>query len=161
MPNYPAAPIEIALFEPEIPPNTGNVARLCAATQARLHLIEPLGFSIDDKQLKRAGLDYWPHVPLTVWSGWGDFTRAMAGRRLVGTSSRQGEDYHAFQWRPGDILVLGPETRGLPGAVQQACAGITRIPVYDTVRSLNMSTAAGVLLYEALRQVGWMPQDSV
>ncbi len=157
MPTYPSAPIEIALFEPEIPPNTGNVARLCAATQVRLHLIEPLGFSIDDKQLKRAGLDYWPHVPLSTWPQWDAFATGMAGRRVIGTSSRRGADYHEFLWQSGDVILLGPETRGLPPEVQGDCTKMVRIPVYDTVRSLNMSTAAGILVFEALRRIGWMP----
>ncbi|GAB7081812.1 tRNA (cytidine(34)-2'-O)-methyltransferase [Megalodesulfovibrio paquesii] len=159
MPSYPASPFDLALFEPEIPPNTGNISRLCAATQTRLHLIEPLGFSIDDRQLKRAGLDYWPHVPLAVWPGWEAFRQIMQGRRLVGTSSRAGETHCTFAWQPGDVIVLGPETRGLPAEVQGGLGSMVRIPVYDTVRSLNLSTAAGILLYEALRQVAWMPGE--
>jgi len=159
--SYPSSPVELVLYQPEIPPNTGNISRLCAATQTRLHLIEPLGFSIDDRQLKRAGLDYWPSVPLAVWPGWEPFRQLMQGRRLIGTSSRTGATHCRFPWQPGDVIVLGPETRGLPASVQAELSAMVRIPVYETVRSLNLSTAAGILLYEALRCTGWMPGEAV
>ncbi len=152
--------MQIALYEPEIPPNTGNIARLCAATETPLHLIEPLGFSIDDKHLKRAGLDYWPHVRLRVWPGWESFLEGLnAGElgpdaRLVPASSNQGTSYEAFEYQPADVLLLGPETRGLPPEVYACCRQGVRIPIWGHVRSLNLSTAAGILLYEALRHVG-------
>jgi tRNA (cytidine/uridine-2'-O-)-methyltransferase len=145
--------MRLVLFEPEIPPNTGNVARLCAATRTPLHLIEPLGFQIDDKHLKRAGLDYWPHVSVRVHRDWEAFLAEAAPGRIVLTSARQGTPLHHFPFDPGDTLVLGPETRGLPEALWSRYEGV-RIPIWGEVRSLNLSTAAGVVLYEALRQTG-------
>ncbi|THB66744.1 MAG: tRNA (cytidine(34)-2'-O)-methyltransferase [Desulfovibrio sp.] len=148
----------LALFEPEIPPNTGNVARLCAATDTPLHLIEPLGFSIDDKHLKRAGLDYWPHVRLHVWPGWDEFAAGIGvscpGARIVPTSARQGKAVHEFVFQPDDVLLLGPETRGLPKEVHDAHPQCVRIPICGHVRSLNLSTAAGIVLYAALAGTG-------
>ena len=150
--------MQIALYQPEIPPNTGNIARLCAATATPLHLIEPLGFSLEDKYLRRAGLDYWPHVRLTVWPGWSEFASALSdGGRFVLAGSRQGEPHHLFPFAPDDILVLGPETRGLPPALFDAHPHAVRIPIWGRVRSLNLSTAAGILLYEALRRTGGLP----
>ncbi len=154
--------MQIVLFEPEIPPNTGNVARLCAATKTPLHLIEPLGFSIDDKHLKRAGLDYWPHVDLSVWKNWEAFVSEAesAARyrrepfRVVATSSRSGTALHDFSFSRHDYILLGPETRGLPENILEQTPHRVRIPIWGAVRSLNMSTAAGVLLYEGLRQTG-------
>jgi len=143
--------MQLVLFEPEIPPNTGNVARLCAATKTPLHLIEPLGFSIDDKHLKRAGLDYWPHVNVSVWPDLETFLDKVPGR-VVLTSARGGERYDRFSFEPGDLIVLGPETRGLPQEVFERFDNRVRMPIWGQVRSLNMSTAAGILLYEAFRQ---------
>ena len=152
--------MEIVLFEPEIPPNTGNVARLCAAADVRLHLIEPLGFSISDKHLKRAGLDYWPHVDLKVWPGWDAFIQGKGPKRLVFTSARRGTPFHRFAFRPNDALVFGPETRGLPAEILDAFPDrIVNIPIFGPVRSLNLSTAAGVVLYEALRQTGKLDME--
>lgn len=145
--------MQIVLFEPEIPPNTGNIARLCAGTKTPLHLIEPLGFQIDDKHLKRAGLDYWPSVNLSVHPNWQAFRNVQPGRLLL-TSARGGVNWCDFEYLPGDLLVLGPETRGLPPEILAQSPHHLRIPVYDTVRSLNMSTAAGILLMEGLRQTG-------
>ena len=152
--------MEIVLYEPEIPPNTGNVARLCAAADVKLHLIEPLGFSLSDKHLKRAGLDYWPHVDVTVWSGWDEFTAARGDLRLVFTSARRGVPLHRFGFRSNDGLVLGPETRGLPAEILDAAPDrLVTIPMARTeVRSINLSTAAGVVLYEALRQSGLLDE---
>ena len=154
-----AMPLHIVLFEPEIPPNTGNIARLCAATGTALHLIEPLGFSLDDKQLKRAGLDYWPVVDVHVWPGLDAYLGADgAGRRLVASSAKYGgvagKDAHRFAFTPADALLLGPESRGLPPAVLERAAERVRIPIRAEVRSLNLSTAAGVLLYMALAGCG-------
>lgn len=150
--------MRIVLYQPEIPPNTGNIARLCAATATPLHLIEPLGFKIDDKHLKRAGLDYWPNVNLSVHPHWAAFEAAhlSAGpdTRVVLTSARGGVPHHEFRFQPGDAIVLGPETRGLPEFLFDLCPLRVRIPTLDTVRSLNLSTSAGILLYEALRQTG-------
>lgn len=147
--------MEIVLYQPEIPPNTGNIARLCAATDIHLHLIEPLGFSLDDKYLKRAGLDYWPAVKLTVWQDWINFTEGLNGSRLVFTSARQGAPLHHFIFKNDDFLVFGPETRGCPQSIMQDNPeNVVNIPIRGQVRSLNLSTAAGIVLYEALRQTG-------
>ncbi len=147
--------MEIILYQPEIPPNTGNVARLCAATRTPLHLIEPLGFSLDDRYLKRAGLDYWPAVDLHVWPDWDSFTHSWPGPRLIFTSARQGHHLHRFSFQSGDGLVFGPETRGCPeNLLADHADRVVSIPIYRPVRSLNLSTAAGVVLYEALRQTG-------
>ena len=151
------ASVAMALYEPEIPPNTGNIARLCAATGTRLHLIEPLGFSLEDKYLKRAGLDYWPHVSLSVWPGWEEFVSQNNGRRIVPASARQGTLFHDFSFQPGDVILLGPETRGVPRDILEQHPDVVRIPIWGQVRSLNLSTAAGILLYEALRSSGGLP----
>jgi tRNA (cytidine/uridine-2'-O-)-methyltransferase len=150
--------MRIVLYQPEIPPNTGNIARLCAATATPLHLIEPLGFKIDDKHLKRAGLDYWPNVKLTVHPHWAAFESAFPRARIVLTSARGGTAHHRFRFQADDAIVLGPETRGLPEFLFDLYADRVRIPVLDTVRSLNLSTSAGILLYEALRQTGGIDQ---
>jgi len=147
--------MQLVLFEPEIPPNTGNVARLCAATGVRLNLIEPLGFAITDKHLKRAGLDYWPHVNVATWPDWDAFAATLDTRsRVVLSSSRRGTPLHTFVFGDHDVIVLGPETRGLPDALVERYPLQVRIPIRDVVRSINMSTAAGILLYEAMRQTG-------
>lgn len=153
--------MRIVLFQPEIPPNTGNIARLCAATGTPLHLVEPLGFKIDDKHLKRAGLDYWPHVQLSVHPHWAACEAALTSTgeqyRLVFTSARGGQALHEFSFQPHDVLVLGPETKGLPDSILALSPHKVRIPITDKVRSLNLSTAAGIVLYEALRQTGGLP----
>lgn len=146
--------MEIILFEPEIPPNTGTVARLCAGLNLRLNLIEPLGFKIDDKHLKRAGLDYWPHVDLKVWPDWAAFKAAWPGGRLIGTSARRGTFYADFKFNPDDGLVFGPETRGLPQPIADDLDSLITIPIRPVVRSLNLATAAGLIAGEALRQTG-------
>ncbi len=146
--------MHIVLFEPEIPPNTGNIARLCAATNISLHLIEPLGFSIDDKYLKRAGLDYWPYAKVQTWPSFAKYAEAVATtKRIVLTSSKGGEPVHKFKFSPNDSIVLGPETRGLPQDIL-ALGPRVRIPINDNVRSLNLATAAGIVLYAALGQCG-------
>ncbi|MDO9631026.1 MAG: tRNA (cytidine(34)-2'-O)-methyltransferase [Humidesulfovibrio sp.] len=151
--------MRLVLYQPEIPPNTGNVARLCAAMRIPLHLIEPLGFKIDDKHLKRAGLDYWPFVDLSVHPDWAAFEAATLtpdpSARVVLTSARAGTPLHEFSFRPGDAIVLGQETKGLPDFLHELYPDRVRIPIANgAVRSLNMSTAAGILLFEALRQTG-------
>ena len=151
--------MHIVLFEPEIPPNTGNIVRLCAATATRLHLIEPLGFSIDDKQLKRAGLDYWPHAQVSVWPDFASYVReAGQGRRLVMTSSKGGAPLHRFAFTPEDSFVFGPETRGLPQEILDRSPHRVRIPIRNAVRSLNLSTSAGIVLYTALAQCGMLEE---
>ncbi|WP_419788143.1 tRNA (cytidine(34)-2'-O)-methyltransferase [Pseudodesulfovibrio sp.] len=146
--------MRIVLYEPEIPPNTGNIARLCAATKTPLHLIEPLGFSVDDKHLKRAGLDYWPHVDVTIHPNFEDFLTRVAPPRLVLASTKVSTPYHHFKFRPDDAIVMGPETRGLPLDQMEEYQARVRIPMVGEVRSLNLSTSTGIILYEALRQTG-------
>lgn len=146
--------LHIVLYHPEIPPNTGNVARLCAGTGTRLHLIEPLGFAIDDRHLKRAGLDYWPHVDVTTWPSLDAYLAADgAGRRLVATSARGGEPVHRFAFTPEDSLLFGPESSGLPQEVLARAGARVRIPTRGCIRSLNLSTSAGIVLYMALASV--------
>lgn len=145
--------MQIALYEPEIPPNTGTIARLCAAVTTPLNLIEPLGFSLEDRYLKRAGLDYWPHVDVRVWKNWEAFKASLAPeQRLIMTSARRGKAYHTFAFQPEDIIVLGPETRGLSAEVIDAADHLVRIPIWGQVRSINLANCASVLLYEGLRQ---------
>jgi|SRR5262245_9591720 len=148
--------MHVVLFEPEIPPNTGSVARLCAATLTPLHLIEPLGFKIDDKHLKRAGLDYWEFVDLRVHKSWDDFLRTAAPKNLRFFSKRAVQSYSSIRYGDDDFLVFGPETRGLPQQLLDANASdFFRIPMMGTgVRSLNLSNAVSIVLYEGLRQLG-------
>jgi len=146
----------IVLVEPEIPPNTGNIARLCAATGTVLHLVGRLGFSIDDRQLRRAGLDYWPAVALRRWESLEELRAANPEARFWYTSKKAERSYIDVDFRAGDYLVFGKETAGLPEALIEAHPEqCLRIPIFSSVvRSLNLSTAAGVVLYEALRQSG-------
>jgi tRNA (cytidine/uridine-2'-O-)-methyltransferase len=148
--------MHVVLFQPEIPPNTGSVARLCAATLTPLHLIEPLGFKIDDKHLKRAGLDYWEHVDLRVHKCWEDFLKTCAPQDLLFFSKRAARSYTSIRYREDHRLVFGPETRGLPQEFLDANPGRSlRIPMMGTaVRSLNLSNAVSIVLYEGLRQLG-------
>ncbi|MCJ2164070.1 MULTISPECIES: tRNA (cytidine(34)-2'-O)-methyltransferase [unclassified Pseudodesulfovibrio] len=150
--------MRIVLFEPEIPPNTGNIARLCAATRTPLHLIEPLGFSVDDKHLKRAGLDYWPHVDVTVHPDFDHFLRTVCPSRLVMATTKARTPHHRFDFQPDDAIILGPETRGLPVEMMKGHPQV-RIPIWGQVRSLNLSTATGILLFEALRQTDLIVDD--
>ena len=147
----------IALFEPEIPPNTGNIIRLCANTGAALHLIEPLGFKLEDKQLKRAGLDYHEYANLTLHNNWADFAAEMTGRRLFAMTTKGSQNYANVSFKAGDVFVFGPETRGLPEEIRNnfALENRLRLPMLKDSRSLNLSNSAAVLLYEAWRQVGF------
>jgi tRNA (cytidine/uridine-2'-O-)-methyltransferase len=151
--------LHIALWEPEIPPNTGNIARLCAATGTRLHLIGRLGFRLDERRLKRAGLDYWPAVDLVRHATFAEFERVLTFPEPLWLVETPGDlPYTRADFRDGDCLLLGNESRGLPPGVRETCAGrILGIPMpTGKVRSLNLATAAGIVLYEALRQVhGW------
>lgn len=147
--------MNLVLVEPEIPPNTGNVARLCAATRSRLHLIEPLGFQLDDKQLKRAGMDYWTQVEWRRWAGWTAFHAALpASARLWFIESGGPRHYAEVTYAPDDYLVFGRETAGLPHALLEANREHwLRIPMFQPAsRSLNLSNCAALVLYEALRQ---------
>jgi tRNA (cytidine/uridine-2'-O-)-methyltransferase len=151
------APLHVVLVEPEIPPNAGNVARLCAATGCALHLVEPLGFSIDDRALKRAGLDYWASVDLTVHASLEAFLAAFDPSRLWLLSTRGGRSYADAPYTRGDALVFGKETAGLPAALlARDPARTLRIPMRPGgVRSLNLSTAAGIVTYAALARLGF------
>jgi len=147
----------IVLVEPEIPPNTGNIARLCAATGSVLHLVEPLGFSIDDRQLKRAGLDYWKSVELHLWQNLAQI-QAAADKSVDFwyLSTKAAKSYLEATFKPGDYIVFGKETKGLPEElISSNLDTAVTIPMPgDAVRSLNLSTSAGIVLYEALRQSG-------
>lgn len=149
------APLHIALVEPEIPPNTGNVARLCAATGCALHLIEPLGFRIDDRELKRAGLDYWDKLDIVLHASLEQFLEATSELRHWFLSAHAQTPYNAVQFQSGDVLVFGKETKGLPkDLLARHPAQSLRIPVRpDMVRSLNLSTAVGIVTYAALERL--------
>ena len=148
--------MHVVLYMPEIPPNTGSVARLCAATLTPLHLIEPLGFKIDDKHLKRAGLDYWEFVELQLHESWDQFINNIQAARLLYFSKKAERSYTTVAYREDDYLVFGPETRGLPEHLLAANAQCSfRIPMMGHgVRSLNLSNAVSIVLYEGLRQLG-------
>jgi tRNA (cytidine/uridine-2'-O-)-methyltransferase len=152
--------ISVALIKPEIPPNTGNIGRLCVAVGAKLHLVKPLGFQLNDKYLKRAGLDYWRNVDLEVWESFDQFVGRIGADNLTLTSSRRGEPYHEARYYPDDVILFGPETTGLDSAIFEKYGDrIVRIPVLNnSVRSLNLATAAGIIVYEALRKTGQMPR---
>jgi tRNA (cytidine/uridine-2'-O-)-methyltransferase len=147
--------LNVALWEPEIPPNTGNVARLCAATASRLHLIGRLGFRLDDRSLRRAGLDYWDRVDWRRHATLEDFETYTAGARLFPFSARAAVPYTAVAYQLGDYLLFGGESHGLPPGVLERYAGqAVYIPMPGSqVRSLNLATAVGIALYEALRQL--------
>ena len=147
-------PFNIVLVEPEIPPNTGNIARLCAATGSVLHLVEPLGFSIDDRQLKRAGLDYWSSVEVRLWPGLNHVLNAFPAGRFFYLSTKAARSYLEVDFQPGDFIVFGKETKGLPPEIiaDNPETAITIPMPANVVRSLNLSTSAGIVLYEALRQ---------
>ena len=152
---WPARPLEIVLANPEIPPNTGNVARLCAATGSRLNLVEPMGFRLDNAKLRRAGLDYWDALEVRVHGSWEECVAALGGWRegrwhLYSTGS--GRRYDRAEYREGDVLVFGCETKGLPEELLAAHReSVLGIPMRtEFVRSLNLSTAVGIVTYHAL-----------
>jgi tRNA (cytidine/uridine-2'-O-)-methyltransferase len=151
----------IVLVNPQIPPNTGNIARSCAATATPLHLVGPLGFELSDRQLKRAGLDYWPHVDLHLHDDWAQFLhhhQAMGGR-TIGFSTSGRCSYIELDYQDTDWLLFGSETSGLPPAVLDACDVTVTIPMDRTVvRSLNLSVSAAIGLFEALRQLRQSPR---
>ena len=148
---------EVVLFQPEIPPNTGNVIRLCANAGARLHLVEPLGFSMDDRRLRRAGLDYHELATVVVHRDWEACRTAIAGRRLFAVSARGATRHAEVAYRPGDAFLFGPETAGLPAAMLESVppAHRLRLPMRPGNRSLNLSNAVAVVVYEAWRQQGF------
>ncbi|WP_010272294.1 tRNA (uridine(34)/cytosine(34)/5-carboxymethylaminomethyluridine(34)-2'-O)-methyltransferase TrmL [Paenibacillus senegalensis] len=146
----------IVLVEPEIPANTGNISRTCAATGAHLHLVRPLGFNTDDKTLKRAGLDYWHSVKLEYHDSFEEVKVKYPEGRFFCATTKASKSYTEFQYRDGDFFVFGKETAGLPPAILEAHSDTCiKIPLSSAVRSLNLSNAAAIILYEGLRQTGF------
>ncbi|MEJ2554394.1 MAG: tRNA (uridine(34)/cytosine(34)/5-carboxymethylaminomethyluridine(34)-2'-O)-methyltransferase TrmL [Gammaproteobacteria bacterium] len=147
----------VVLYQPEIPPNTGNVIRLCANSGAQLHLVRPLGFELDDRRLRRAGLDYHEYARVRVYDSLEAFTAATRPARLLACSTRGRTDYAEVRYQANDALLFGPETRGLPTAVLEALPPEQRlrIPMFPANRSLNLSNAVAIILYEAWRQHGY------
>ena len=142
----------IVLVEPEIPPNTGNVGRLCLATKSTLHLVKPFGFSLDDGELKRAGLDYWEDVDLRTWDSLDDLRRANPSARYFFLTTKTERAYYDVQFESGDFLVFGRETKGLPESLlNENIDNCLTIPMHGT-RSLNLATAVAIVLFEAMRQ---------
>ena len=144
----------IVLFEPEIPPNSGNIIRLCANTGSRLHMIKPLGFELDDKRLRRAGLDYHEFASVRVYENYQEYLQAQQPSVIYACTTKGRQDYSGIQYQPGDTMLFGPETRGLPQSIRD---GIKpehniRIPMLADSRSLNLSNAVSVILFEAWRQ---------
>lgn len=148
---------EIVLFEPEIPPNTGNIIRLCANTGTALHLVEPLGFTLEDKQLQRAGLDYHEYATLRTHPNWAACKAHFAGRRLFAATTKGATRHTEVHFQSGDVFVFGPESRGLPPEILAEFPPERRIrlPMQPKSRSLNLSNAAAVMIYEAWRQTGF------
>jgi tRNA (cytidine/uridine-2'-O-)-methyltransferase len=148
----------VILYQPEIPPNTGNVIRMCANTGARLHLIAPLGFDIDEKAVRRAGMDYAELADVKVWQSLDECLQALGKPRWFAVSTRGATQYDSVQFADGDAFVFGPETRGLPQEVLEECPTERRlrIPMRAGNRSLNLSNAAAVVVYEAWRQQGFV-----
>ena len=147
--------LHIVLYQPEIPPNTGNIIRLCANTGCSLHLVEPLGFELEDKKLRRAGLDYREFADLRLYPDLDSFNREQGDPRLFAVTTRGATGYHRASYRPGDALLFGPETRGLPAELldRMASQQKIRIPMQANSRSLNLSNAVALVAYEALRQL--------
>ena len=143
----------VVLVEPEIPPNTGNIGRLCLATRSRLHLVKPLGFSLEDRQLKRAGLDYWDEVDVLTWDSFGELQRTqMPGARYFFLTTKSHRPYYDVKFRDRDFLVFGRETKGLPeNLLASNIDNCITIPM-DSTRSLNLATAVAIVLFEAVRQ---------
>jgi len=160
--NTPAHPhpLGVVLVEPEIPPNTGNIARLCLAAGAELHLIEPLGFSLSEKALRRAGMDYWEECQVRVWKSYHEFEEAHPERRKIFFSTKGSLGLWEFGFQHGDLLVFGRETRGLPETLLASNPDrVVRLPMQSGARSLNLATAAGIGLYEAMRSAGINPEN--
>ena len=149
--------LDVVLYEPEIPPNAGNVMRLCANVGCRLHMVRPLGFSLTDKQLERAGMDYRAGVDFTLHDDWAHCRSALSGQRKFAITTRGSTRYDQVSYKSGDVLVFGPETRGLPPEVlaEFLPASRLRLPMQGGTRSLNLSNAVAVATYEAWRQLGF------
>lgn len=153
-----AAPLHVVMVNPEIPPNTGNVARLCALTGCSLHLVRPLGFFLDDKRVKRAGLDYWHLLDLTLHDSLEEVQQKLAGHNFYYATTKGKKTHSDVTYKPGDVVVFGPETQGLSAKVLAANEDRTiRIPMLplEDARSLNLSNSVSIIVYEALRQMGY------
>lgn len=148
---------DIVLYQPEIPPNTGNIIRLCANTGTTLHLVEPLGFTLQDAQLKRAGLDYHEYATLKIHKDWAACLQTLAGRRMFALTTKGSTRHTDIAFQPGDVFIFGPETRGLPPEIlnQFSTENQLRLPMLPHSRSLNLSNSVAVLVYEAWRQNGF------
>lgn len=146
---------DVILYQPEIPPNTGNIIRLCANTGTRLHLVKPLGFTLEDKQLLRAGLDYHEFATITVHDSWAECADRFKDRRLLAVSTKGTQRYDLVDYAPGDAFVFGPESRGLPAEILGTVSGqqCIRVPMVPGNRSLNLSNTVAVVVYEAWRQL--------
>lgn len=150
--------LNIVFVEPEIPPNTGNIARTCAATDTKLHLVKPLGFSIDDKQVKRAGLDYWPYVQLEIHESLDAFMEKYKDKRMWLATTKGGSLYADIKYEDGDFILFGRETKGLPrDFIKENEEKAIRIPMSENTRarSFNLSNSANIILFEALRQLNF------
>lgn len=147
--------LNIVLYQPEIPQNTGNIARTCVLTNSTLHLIKPMGFKIDDKQVKRAGLDYWSELKLEIHESYEEFIEKYGNEKIYLATTHGGEHYDEVSFKEGDFIMFGRETSGVPEEVHNAHKGI-RIPMIKTsTRSLNLSNTVAIVAYEALRQIGF------
>jgi tRNA (cytidine/uridine-2'-O-)-methyltransferase len=146
--------LDVILYQPEIPPNTGNIIRLCANTGFRLHLIEPLGFSLDDKRLRRAGLDYHEYAPVRTWPALEQCLAVLEPARVWALTTKAQTAYSEVSFQAGDVLLFGPETRGLPEPVRTRFQ-MLKLPMRSQSRSLNLSNACAVVVYEAWRQLGF------
>ena len=148
--------LHVVLVEPEIPPNCGNIARTCAATGSRLHLVEPLGFDVSDRAVKRAGLDYWPRLDVTVYSDYEDFLERNPGAKIYMATTKAKRVYTDISYEPDCYIMFGPESRGIPEEMlvenRENCM---RIPMWGEIRSLNLANSVAIVLYEALRQNGF------
>ena len=147
--------LHIVLYQPEIPPNTGNIIRLCANTGFHLHLIKPLGFDLDDKRMRRAGLDYHEWADIAIHTDFDSFLETVNPVRCFSISTKGNQFYHDIAFQPLDAIIMGPETRGLPDTIRshKAMTGCLRIPMKADSRSLNLSNATAIILYEAWRQL--------
>lgn len=149
--------LDVVLYQPEIPPNTGNIIRLCANTGFRLHLIEPLGFELDDQRLRRAGLDYHEFAELKIHANYLSFLTTVQPERVLALSTKGRSNYSDCQFQPGDALLFGPETRGLPTEILTTLPEdqVLRLPMLPDSRSLNLANTVAVVVYEAWRQMGF------
>ncbi len=146
----------IVLYQPAIPPNTGNIARLCVATNTHLHIIKPMGFSLDDKHLKRAGLDYWKHLKLNIYNTLDEFFYDFSLKRVFFLTTKANKTIYDLSYKDGDVFMFGSETEGLPEKlIKNNMDRAINIPTNDNVRSINLSDSASIVLYEAIRQLGF------